>query len=45
MFTLETAMAEDAWKTILKQIMEHGNELEDERNLIIKELVNVIVTV
>ena len=45
MFTLETAMAEDAWKTILKQIMEHGTEVEDERDLIMKELLNVIVTV
>ena len=45
MFTLETAMAEDAWKTILKQIMEHGTEVEDERDLITKELLNVIVTV
>jgi len=45
MFTLETAMAEDAWKTILKQIMLHGDEIEDERDLITKELLNVIVTV
>jgi thymidylate synthase len=45
MFTLETAMAEDAWKTILKQIMEHGTEVEDECDLIMKELLNVIVTV
>lgn len=36
MFTLETEMAEDAWKTILNQIMEHGTEVEDERDLITK---------
>ena len=36
MFTLETAMAEDAWKIILKQIMVHGDEIEDERDLITK---------
>lgn len=45
MFTLETALAQDAWKTILKQIIVHGDEIEDERDLIIRELLNVIVTV
>lgn len=45
MFTLETAMAEDAWKIILKQIMVHGDEIEDELDLITKELLNVIVTI
>jgi hypothetical protein len=45
MFTLETVLAQDAWKTILKQIIVHGDEIEDERDLIIRELLNVIVTV
>ncbi len=45
MFTFETSNAEDVWKTILKSIMEQGEELEDEHDLVMKELLNVIVTV
>jgi thymidylate synthase len=45
MFTFETALAEDAWKNILKLIIEHGDELEDEHDLVIRELLNVIMTV
>ncbi len=45
MFTLETDLAQDAWKSILKQIMDYGEDLEDERNLHTKELLNVIVTI
>jgi thymidylate synthase len=45
MFTIETAKAEDAWISILKQIMDFGDLIEDERDLITKELLNVIVTV
>ena len=45
MFTIETAKAEDAWIAIIKQIMDHGDMVEDERDLITKEILNVIVTV
>jgi len=45
MFTLETALVQDAWKSILKEIMENGEDLEDERNLHTKELLNVVVTI
>ncbi|MGB7967969.1 MAG: thymidylate synthase [Methanobacterium sp.] len=45
MFTIETAKAEDAWIAIIKQIMDHGDMIEDERDLITKEILNVIVTV
>ncbi len=45
MFTIETTKAEDAWNIILKQIMEFGDLVEDERELVTKELLNVIVTV
>ena len=45
MFTFEITLAEDAWKNILKLIMEHGDEIEDEHDLVVKELLNVIVTV
>ena len=45
MFTMETAKAEDAWIAIIKQIMDHGDIVEDERDLTTKELLNVIVTV
>ena len=44
MFTFEITLAEDAWKYILKLIMEHGDEIEDEHDLIANELLNVIVT-
>ena len=45
MFKLETDKAEDAWKTILKHIMDCGDEIEDERDLITKEILNLIVIV
>ena len=45
MFTLETDLAQDAWRSILKQIMDYGEDVEDERNLHTKELLNVIVTI
>ena len=45
MLTFETALAEDAWKNILKLIMEQGDEVKDEHDLVIRELLNVIVTV
>ncbi|MFZ0441278.1 MAG: thymidylate synthase [Methanobacterium sp.] len=45
MFTIETAMAEDAWKVILKEIMDHGDEIEDERELITREILNVVATI
>jgi thymidylate synthase len=45
MFTIETAKAEDGWIAIIKQIMGHGDMVEDERDLITKEILNVIVTV
>jgi len=44
MFTFEITLAEDAWKNILKLIMEHGDEIEDKHYLVAKELLNVIVT-
>jgi thymidylate synthase len=45
MFTVETELADVAWKTILKHILDNGDEIEDERDLITKELLNVLVTV
>lgn len=45
MFTVKTALAEDAWKMVLKEIVNKGEEIEDERELITKELLNVVVTV
>ncbi|MFZ0441656.1 MAG: thymidylate synthase, partial [Methanobacterium sp.] len=45
MFTIETALAEDAWKVILKEIMDHGDEIEDERELITREILNVVATI
>ncbi|MDD3985753.1 MAG: thymidylate synthase [Methanobacterium sp.] len=45
MFTLETALVQDAWKSILKEIMYNGEDVEDERNLHTKELLNVVVTI
>ena len=45
MFTKETAKAEDTSIAIIEQIMSHGDIIEDERNHITKEIINVIVTV
>ena len=45
MFTIETNNAEDAWIAIIKQIMDHGDMVEDERELMTREILNVIVTV
>ena len=45
MFTFETDMAETGWKTVLSQIIEYGDTIEDETGLISKELLNVVVTV
>lgn len=45
MFTIETQLATDAWKTVLNQIMEFGDEIEDEDEEFTKELLNVVVTV
>jgi thymidylate synthase len=45
MFTMETKKAEDAWIAIIKQIIDHGDMVDDERDLITKELLNVIITV
>jgi len=45
MFTVETSLATEAWKTSLRYILESGDEIEDERGLITKELLNLIVTV
>lgn len=36
MFTIETTKAEDAWNIILKQIIDFGDLIEDERELITK---------
>lgn len=45
MFTVETAFAEDAWKDVLKEIIKNGEEIEDEHELVTKELLNVVITV
>ena len=45
MFTIETVKAEEAWIAIIKKIMDDGDIIEDERDLITKEILNVIVTV
>lgn len=45
MFTVETAIAEDAWREVLIEIIKKGEEIEDERELITKELLNVVVTI
>jgi thymidylate synthase len=45
MFTVETNVAKDAWKISLRHIFESGDEIEDERGLITKELLNLMVTV
>jgi thymidylate synthase len=45
MITVKTAMAQDAWKTVIHHIMESGIDVEDEGNFITKELLNVVVTV
>ena len=45
MFTIETTKAEDAWINIINQIMDNGDMVEDERDLITKEILNVIVTI
>lgn len=45
MFTIETKKAEDAWIIIIEQIMGNGDIVEDERNHITKEILNMIVTV
>jgi thymidylate synthase len=45
LFTIETDSALDAWRTVLEQIMESGEEIEDENEDITKELLNVMVTV
>ncbi len=45
MFTVETNVATEAWKISLRHILESGDEIEDERGLITKELLNLMVTV
>jgi thymidylate synthase len=45
MVTIKTATAEDAWKMIVKQVMKNGIQLEDERDSVTKELLNVVVVV
>jgi thymidylate synthase len=45
LFTTESQLAIDAWKTVLRQIMDFGDEIEDEDEELTKELLNVIVTV
>jgi thymidylate synthase len=45
MFTIETILVEDAWKRVLKEIIDNGEEIEDENEMVTKELLNVMVTV
>ncbi len=45
MFIFETDLAEKGWKTVLSQIIEYGDTIEDETGLFSKELLNVVVTV
>jgi thymidylate synthase len=45
LYSLETLLAVDAWRTVLKQIMKSGDEIEDENEDVVKELLNVMITI
>lgn len=45
MISIKTGNAEEAWKTIVRQIMKNGELVEDERGSVTKELLNVIATI
>lgn len=45
MYRLETVLAVDAWRTVLEQIMKSGDEIEDENEDVVKELLNVMLTI